>query len=137
MARRLRSEKTEVPMSAMIDVVFLLLVFFIATKKPNIPEAHVAINMPSPNPSTSTDIPPPPLMEVHVLPNGRYMLLGRARKSLDQFEELFIDIALNNPDSTVIIKVAPDATEGDLVDLLDRASKANLHNLNVMMLAGG
>ena len=68
MARRKPPEPTEVPMSAMIDVVFLLLIFFIATKKPTIAETHVAINLPAPSVAKQSDTPPLDLASVTVAP---------------------------------------------------------------------
>ena len=47
----MRVKKTEtlaVPMSSMIDIVFLLLIYFIVTMEDEIPEAHLSINLPSP-----------------------------------------------------------------------------------------
>ena len=62
--RRVRSDNTEVPMSAMIDIVFLLLIYFILTFKVNKVEAHLAINLPSPSMDKSQQ--PPQLFEVHI-----------------------------------------------------------------------
>ncbi|NCU27823.1 biopolymer transporter ExbD, partial [Candidatus Nomurabacteria bacterium] len=38
----------EVPLSAMIDVVFLLLIYFIVSQKPIVEDTHLAIDLPAP-----------------------------------------------------------------------------------------
>lgn len=121
-------------MSAMIDVVFLLLVYFVLTKKPDIPEVHMAINLPSPNPATQPDEPPPTTLEIHVLAGERYMLQGTKQVSLQALENYLLDFAAFGTDQTVMIKVEPEAREAALVNVLDRCSKANLSNLNVLSL---
>ncbi|OVE77398.1 hypothetical protein BVX99_02710 [bacterium F16] len=150
----------EPPMSAMIDVVFLLLIFFIVTYQEPMVEAHMAINMPSPNPPPNSEPPPPPL-EIWVLkgdkvmdpttgkqrvdgrnqpvfkPGSRYLMMGRSPSTLKKIEEELYAIVANNPKQAVMIKVQQVAPEGNLVDLLDLCSKVKLTNLNVLTLKEG
>ena len=64
------NDSADVPMSAMIDVVFLLLIYFIVTYKEEIPEAHLAINLPQPTPPPKIIKEPPPLLKLKfVRPN--------------------------------------------------------------------
>ena len=53
--RRRVQEQAEVPMSSMIDVVFLLLIYFIITQKEQISEAHLAVNLPTPSVAEKQD----------------------------------------------------------------------------------
>jgi len=134
MAHKKSIDKIETPLSALIDVVFLLLMYFISSQQPEIPEAHVAINLPSPSAISNPQQAPPQLLEIHVLPNFQYSIQNTPM-SLDAVGTYLQRVgALNSKDTTVIIKVAPDATEGNLVSVLDRCNKANLSQLNVMMM---
>jgi len=129
--RTLKSE--EVPMSSMIDVVFLLLVFFVATYKEQLIEAHMAINMPAPGAGEPGN--KPRLLEVYVLPNNTFILNpGMRQVSLDAVEEMLQKTAAYDPEQTVIIKVDPDAREAALIDLLDLCKKYQLSQLNVLTL---
>lgn len=47
-----------VPLSSMIDVVFLLLIYFIFTQKPVIEDVYLELNLPSPNASAAFNEPP-------------------------------------------------------------------------------
>ncbi len=131
MSTRKKVEKLEVPMSAMIDIVFLLLIFFIATFKENKVEAHLAINMPAPS-AKKTDTKPK-LLEVYIYPD-QYLWMGTKPVDLNKIQELLISAASFDAEMTVIIKVHPDATEKQLVDLLDRCANAGLTKLNVLTL---
>ena len=121
---------TEVPMGPMIDIVFLLLIYFIVTFKQITPEAHIAVNLPSPSAAESDK--QPQLLELVIMP-GEYRLrnkplsLPRIRRSLQTFAE-------NNPEVTVIIKMSVYAPTKQLVKVLDACKAADLKNLNVLAL---
>ena len=46
-AKMPQKTEAEVPLSSMIDIVFLLLMYFIATQKPIIEETLLGVNLPS------------------------------------------------------------------------------------------
>jgi biopolymer transport protein ExbD len=129
---RIRNEKAEVPMSAMIDVVFLLLMYFIKTYQSLMPEAHVAINLPSPSEGTPPATPPK-VLEIMVLPKSEFMIRGK-QVTIQTLGDYLLKAGAFGSDQTVMIKVAPYAMEGSLVEVLDRCSAANLSNLNVVMM---
>ncbi len=62
------SVSAAVPLSAMIDVVFLLLIYFIMTQKPVVEDIYLQLNLPSPNPAPSaSDSEPPPILRIDVM----------------------------------------------------------------------
>ena len=134
---RRETEKGEPPMSAMIDVVFLLLIFFIVTHKDEMIEAHMAINLPSAA-SKPSDAPKPKLIEIQVPPDeemdGMYLLMGATPADIDTMEETLAGIAVLDPDQTIIIKVSKRAEQRKLIALLDRCKKVGLNQLNVLTL---
>ena len=134
MARRKQTgggQVVEVPMSSMIDVVFLLLIYFIVTQKPEISEAHLAINLPSPNAKSQNDIKPR-LLELEVHP-GQILLQGAARP-LDKIRETLAYLAKLDPDQTVMVKTSVMAKTGELVAVLDLCRGVGLTKLNVVTL---
>lgn len=126
----------EVPMAPMIDVVFQLMLYFILTYHATAIEAHMAVNLPSPSaPSASKD--KPKLLEVYVLANDEYVLMGTKSVTLETLGETLIGVASYDPDQTVIIKVDKEAREESLIALLDLCRKANLTQINVLSLKEG
>ncbi len=124
-----KSESLAVPMSSMIDVVFLLLIYFIVTQKDEISEAHLAINLPAPGSSKPSDNKPQ-LLEIEVHENmyslrGVVLSLPMLETTLNKF---------NDPDLTVIIKVSVQARARDLVSVLDLCQGAGLTKMNVVTL---
>jgi biopolymer transport protein ExbD len=139
MARIKQPEAVEMPMSAMIDVTFLLLIFFIVTATDEIIEAHVSVDLPSASSSKSSE-KPPQLIEVVVPPDseagleGKYLLMGSTPHDIDALEQVLAGVAVLDNTQTIIIKVSPDATQGKLIQLLDRCKKVGLSKLNVLTL---
>ena len=122
---------TEVNMSSMIDVVFLLLIYFVVTQKEEISEAHLAVNLPSPNAAAQNDVKPK-LLELEVHP-GRVLLQGRAH-SISKIKETLSYLAKLDPDQTVIVKTSLMARTGELVQVLDLCKGVGLSKLNVVTL---
>jgi biopolymer transport protein ExbD len=126
--RKEHNEKGQFSLSAMIDVVFLLLLFFVATFVSERTEAYLSVN----NPTGTIGEPGPPPMEAEVHPS-EYRFMGRAMP-LDKLEDQLMAMTASNTEVAVFIKVNPSASEGELLDLLDRCSKVNLTNLNIQTL---
>jgi biopolymer transport protein ExbD len=124
-------DKIEIPMSSMIDVVFLLLIYFIVTYKEELPEAHLQVNLPSPSQSQSKEPPQPPL-EIEVHPRHFYfrsMPLPPAT-----IKRALSSLAASDPEITVVIKTNVAAPMKNLIEILDICKAVNLKNLNVMTI---
>lgn len=128
--RRSRPDAAMFSLSAMIDVVFLLLIFFIVTFVPPRVESHLAINQPAPTTS------PKPIdrlpLEAEVHPDGiRYM---SQRVTLGQLEDKLQRAVTNQANIPFFIKVNPTAREGQVVEVLDICGKIELKNINLLTL---
>lgn len=128
--RRKQEETLAVPMSSMIDVVFLLLIYFIVTQKDEITEAHLAVNLPAPGSAKTTETKPQ-LLEIEVY-DGRITLRGKVMPDDATFAALMNNF--RDPDLTVMIKVSTGARARDLVKVLDYCQGAGLTKLNVVTL---
>lgn len=124
-------EQAQVPMSSMIDVVFLLLIYFIVTQKDEIHEAHLAVNLPSPNAAQTSDVKPK-LLELEVHP-GQVMLQG-IPKPLDTIRDTLAYLAELDPEQTVIVKTSIMARAEELIAVLDLCKGVGLSKLNVVTL---
>lgn len=117
-------------MASMIDVVFLLLIYFIVTHKEELSEAHLAVNLPSGG--STQEAPEARLLEITVRP-GVIALRGKVMTE-DQLRDTLTRFAKTDPDQTVLIKVDSKASTGQLVRVLDICNEANLTQLNVVSL---
>ena len=137
MARKKKKKRSEadgeVPLSAMIDVTFLLLTYFIMTQTEVIEEAYISMNMVTPNPGKPPPVLPPTL-DIHVL-SDKYVALGRPYTSIEEFSSLIITYAENSPETVVNLKLSGKATTSRFVDLLDLLAQAKLQEkLNIAYL---
>lgn len=130
--RRISADTLAIPMSSMIDVTFLLLIYFIITKREEIPEAHLAINLPSPNAQATATDEKPNLLEIEVHPGQFY--LKKTPQTLPQLEAMLGKLAAYDPEQTVIVKTSPQARTQELVQVLDLCKGLGLTKLNVMTL---
>lgn len=130
--KRKNQGKIEIVMSAMIDVVFLLLIYFIVTYTVIEPEAHLEVILPAPDTSAQPpDITP---WEIEVYENG-YIYKG-TRMSLDRVGAVLAGATENTDpeDITLVIKTSVNAPVRNLVNILDICRAVDITNLNVMTL---
>ena len=123
----------ELNLTAMIDVAFQLLAFFLLAIKPVDVFAHLDANRPSPEPGDPLKTPAA-MIKVMVLPeqyvmNDVPLSLGEADGRLGRY-------AATDAAQTVLIMCAKKSTHRQLVDLLDRCAKYNMKNLSVVSSAG-
>jgi len=127
--------EAEVPLSSMIDVVFLLLIYFIVTQKPIVEDTLLGVNLPAPGGAPKDK--PVQLFTVDVMQlpgedsdnvyhmNGRPLFFNDLRTTL-------IETAKIDPDITIIINCGPNPPHKKLIKLLDTCNQAGLTSLNIL-----
>ena len=134
--RRIKPEQSEIPISSMIDVVFLLLIYFLVVQKPIIENTFLQADLPDPSRSHNTvknpdflriDVVKQPMHDGHdyYRMNDRWWRDGILFAHLEK-------TARDNPEKTIIINCGPNARHQKLVTLLDACAKARLTNLNIV-----
>lgn len=123
-----KEERCEVPIAAMIDVVFLLLVYFIVTSTQVIDEAYVQVNLPGKSNLEKTS----ETLDVYVFDSG-YELMGR-RYDYQEIEKYFTGLAQVLDDPSVNIKVSQKAEHHKLVRLLDLLNKVKVNKFSLHTL---
>ena len=128
--RRRKYRELAAPMASMIDVVFLLLIFFVYTYKKNPFEAYMSLSLPGPA-LDSAEVTKAPLT-IGVYP-GKYTLEGHAFK-ISEIKSRLYEQCMLSPDYSVMIRMHPDATEGQLISVLDMCYQLKLSDLSVQTL---
>ena len=144
------------PLSSMIDVVFLLLIFFLVTQKPITEEVMINVDLPAPD---TSNVVADPLMPItidvdknsrdnideiearlaalgarddpnEVLKDERlyYSFNGSDPMELSKLRERLAIVAKADPNSTIIIKCDPNVKYGKLIRLLDLCSELGLNS---------
>ncbi len=137
--RRVKLGESEVPLSSMIDIVFLLLIFFVVTQKPIIEETLLGVDLPSPKPIVTPPPPPPPFFSIDVNKQSDDLVRDLDVYYVNGMRWNFEDLSLQlkktgqtNPDQTIIINCGPNARHQKLVQVLDSCAAAGLSKLNMV-----
>jgi biopolymer transport protein ExbD len=130
-----QDEGVEVNLTPVIDMVFLLLIFFlVATKFADI-ERDVRVHPPtSRNARPITAIPEE--IVVNVTADGLMLVAGRAR-SLDEIERLLEAASETNPHQSVVIRGDRNAILHQAVKVLDLCEKNNIESTYLTTQQGG
>jgi biopolymer transport protein ExbD len=135
---RRKIEEAQVPLSSMIDVVFLLLIYFIVTQKEIIEDTYLGADLPTPGASKPDK--PTTLFTIDVtlqhpenpeLDLQTYHVNGR-RWKFDDLKVQLVRTGETDPDQTIIINCGPNAKHRKLVQLLDACAVAGLTKLNLV-----
>lgn len=120
----------------MVDVVFVLLLFFMASAGSQILEKELNINLPSGRSVRSMEAGPPPTpIIIDILPDGSVSLNGRlfdtpVSKELPELRAWLADTIDRFGDrDPVIIKPDLDARHERIMDVLNAAAAAGVQNL--------
>ena len=129
----------ELNLTAMIDVAFQLLSFFLIAIKPVDVVANLDAFRPSPE-KTNTQESSVPMIKIMVLPmnpgeSGVYVL-NETPMTTPQMESRLKKYADTDPSQTILIMCAKRSTHKQLIELLDKCAKYKLTNLSVVSSAG-
>ncbi len=119
----------ELNLTAMIDVAFQLLSFFILTSKPIDIIANLDVSRPQLPPEV-TNCPKKPL-NISVKPEGKYMLNDRS-VTLSGLDTVLCEIGKSGSDYTVVLACSQESTHEEMVAVLDLCAKAKLTNLSIL-----
>lgn len=120
-------DEAEVDLTPMLDVVFILLIFFIVTATFAREEA-IGLEPPPP-PPPPTDEPPPPVPAILIYVdesnlitvNGRVTDIGSVRASIER-------VVAEQPNSALIIQASPKTRSGVVIRIRDEAYNAGFRD---------
>jgi biopolymer transport protein ExbD len=122
----------ELNLTAMIDVAFQLLSFFVITIKPVDTLSTLDFNRPAPTPPSDVQpAAPPPSFRLHVLPDGSYTVNERSANK-EYVDRELTRMAKINKQVTILIMCSQDSPHGALIEVLDDCTRLGLQNLSVL-----
>ena len=117
----------------MVDVVFVLMLFFMASAGAQVVEKELSINLPSGTASTSSETPPTPII-VAIAADGTVQINGTSDDPIGSpdmpltREHLKTLMSYGGKDP-VIIQPAPEARQEIIIRVLNAAAAAGVKNL--------
>jgi biopolymer transport protein ExbD len=129
---RMVDDEPVMPIAPMIDIVFLLLIFFVTTSIFARLENEISVTVPTAETSTP---PKRSLGELIVnLRSDGTLVVNQTSVTIDQLQLLLNRIAKQYPDNSVIIRGDRKAFLGDAVAILDVCAKAGVWNVDFAAL---
>ena len=122
-------EEAQVDLTPMLDVVFILLIFFIVTAV-FLTEEAIPLEPPPPNSDTPSDPVPTILIRVDadnlIFVNNRPADISAVRANIER-------LRAETPNSAVIIQAHPEAKNGLIVRIRDQAASASIEKVNLIL----
>ena len=137
MARKRKKSEThagELNLTAMIDVAFQLLSFFIITVRPVDVYANLNVFRPSPEKTNVSEPSSKNMIRIQVFPEG--FTINERDVSTKQLENLLVQLAGDSKSQTILIMCANASPHEKLVEVLDLCAKVGLNNLSVVSSGG-
>jgi biopolymer transport protein ExbD len=124
-----------IDMTPMVDVAFLLLIFFMVTTVFRTPQA-LEINLP-PDDKSKVDVKQSLVLEVRVLPDQRVYWRNAtdpwARTSVEALDKVFAPWKANK-EKIVVVRIAREAKFNNMVDIIDELDLASLTRFSLQTL---
>lgn len=131
------NEKTELQIAPLIDVVFLLLIYFMVSSRLKRPEADLSLALPGAvSVSTQMEIPDEQIIEV--LADGRIVLNNKVYASQDKLDLAGLEFTLlrynqaatiSKSKAMITIAADDDAVHERVVDVLNACAGAGIRNV--------
>ena len=132
----MRVQKISVPedsnsMSAMTDVVFLLLIFFIVTMSSYVEMTLLETNLPTSGSASSAQVDLQKSLKIDVTADGTYLVNGIPQSS-EILNRLLRRYARLMPDAEFLLRCDPESKHSMLVNLLSTLAENNLKNVKLL-----
>ena len=126
--RRNRSRAPQLALTSMLDVIFLLLCFFVTVSVFSQWESEISIKLPTASTAEEPDRLPGEII-VNLSKEGKVMVNG-ATLGLVDLQARLARVAKFYPDQAVIIRADKDARYELLVEVIDTCRAANVWNFS-------
>ncbi|MFK7817320.1 MAG: ExbD/TolR family protein [Planctomycetaceae bacterium] len=122
-------EEPELNLTSMIDIVFLLIIFFMVGTQFAEPEDRFQVELP-----TAGAVQPlsegPDAMVVSVAKDGR-ILVGEDRLTIDELETKFVEARENYPAQAVVVRGEGEGRYQAVIDVLAAANRAEMADVSL------
>ncbi|MDX1443484.1 MAG: biopolymer transporter ExbD [Gammaproteobacteria bacterium] len=120
-------EEADINMTPMLDIVFIMLIFFIVTTS-FVKEAGINVNRPTDAPPQTKEENDVVLIEItdtgQIRMGGRTVDIGAVQANVERARA-------EKPDATVVVAAGKDSNAGILVRVIDQARQAGALNVSI------
>lgn len=124
LGRRQQQEEAQIDLTSMLDIVFIMLIFFIVTSS-FVRESGVEVNRPT---ATSAVSQKDAGIFVAVTSNSD-IYIDKRMVDLERVQASLENLLLNKPDASLVIQADELAYSGVVVKVMDAAKQAGINNI--------
>jgi len=122
-----QSDDNIIDVSPLIDIMFILIIFFMVTMTVNEEERDISVNLPNTEKSLSSA---PKAIVINIRKDGSYFL-GPRRMDLDGIEsELSITLE-SNPNQKVLVRGDKEALHGNVAAAIATCKRVGINDANI------
>ena len=135
---RILTEEDEEPtiaMAPLIDVVFLLIIFFLVATSFYRPKPEQDLDVQLPKATEGEERPDPsPDIIINVRQSGVFVVEGRVL-SIQELSQLLVDAVAKDPEQGVIVRGDRRAIYDNVVSVFDACARAGIESLSIATLS--
>ncbi len=126
--------EAEMPLAAMIDIVFLLLIYFIFTQKPIVENTLFGVTFPTQNGKSSSRNIPSTILCVEIrngtVVEGNFLLNGQPY-DFSKLKEILRETVSHDPQTLIMVKCDLKSKHSDLISFLDFCHSARINKISL------
>jgi biopolymer transport protein ExbD len=115
--------------SSMIDVMFILIIFFLATTTFQQEERDIKVNLPEASKAEALSAAPR-IIVINVREDGSYFMGDRALQR-EELQPLIVQALEDNPEQKVLVRGDRNARHGQVAAAVLAAKQAGVHEANI------
>ena len=127
--RKSENDETIINITSLLDVMFILIIFFLATSTLQREEHDIKVNLPSRSESGSLSAVSKTLV-INVRKDGSYYLQNTV-KNLEEMKKLVEDAAQQNPQQKVLIRGDREALHGYVAAAVGVCKTSGIQEANI------
>ncbi|MEQ9823868.1 MAG: biopolymer transporter ExbD [Puniceicoccaceae bacterium] len=113
--------------SSLVDIMFILIIFFLVTMSFHEQETDMAVNLPETDLTLSSAVQ---VLVINIRNDGSYYLNDR-RMDLEGLNEELIDVVQRNPDQKVLVRADRNALHGQVAQAIASCRRVGISEANI------
>jgi len=123
-------ERPSVNVTPLVDMMFILIIFFLVTTQFQQEERDIQVNLPETRVGETLSSAARSLVVINVRRDGSYVVLGKTITS-DALRQTMLDAVGVNPDQKVLIRADRQALHGYVAAAVSLCKQAGIHRANI------
>ena len=127
--RQTESEKTIINVTSLLDVMFILIIFFLATSTLQREEHDISVNLPTDSGTASLSSTTKTLV-INVRKSGMYYIQN-GTKTIDEMRKIVSEAVTHNPEQKVLIRGDREALHGHVAAAVSVCKNSGIQEANI------